>query len=51
MGIHNKPRVDKQGDPLDPDASLDRGDDNRSASFSAMDHLEMNQEIPIDDPS
>ena len=51
MGIHNKVRVDKHGDPVDGEGSLDRADDNRSASFSAMDHLEMNQEIPIDDPS
>ena len=26
-------------------------EDGSAASFSAMDHLEINQEIPIDDPS
>jgi len=51
MGIHNKVRVDKHGDPVDANESLDRADDNRSASFSAMDHMNSDQEIPIDDPS
>lgn len=45
MGMHNKARrVDKVGDNMED--SLD----NRSHNLSSMD-LEINQEIPIDNPS
>lgn len=52
MGVHNKPRRDKHGDPLDPLASINASfnEDRASDNLSAMD-LEINQEIPIDDPS
>ena len=52
MGIHNKARKDKHGDPIDAMASVNASfnDDRDSNNLSAMD-LEINQEIPIDDPS
>lgn len=51
MGVHNKQRKDKNGDviPLPPNDSFIEGAD-ATADLSAMD-LEINQEIPIDDPS
>lgn len=51
MGVHNKQRKDKNGDviPLPPNDSFIEGTD-ATADLSAMD-LEINQEIPIDDPS
>jgi hypothetical protein len=51
MGVHNKVRKDKHGDviPLHPDDSFIEGRDD-ATDMSAMD-LEINQEIPIDDPS
>ena len=48
MGVHNKMRRDKHGDALD---TLERDDDLASIGVSSMNDLEMNQEIPIDDPS
>ena len=52
MGVHNRLRKDKNGDPVDPErSSAMQNEDASAASFSAMDHLEINQEIPIDDPS
>lgn len=44
MGIHNKARRDKEG------KAVDGFTDNHSADFSSID-LEINQEIPIDNPS
>lgn len=48
MGVHNKLRRDKNGETLDQDR-ID--DDIASIGVSSMNDLEMNQEIPIDDPS
>ena len=48
MGVHNKLRRDKHGETLDQDR-ID--DDIASIGVSSMNDLEMNQEIPIDDPS
>ena len=48
MGVHNKLRRDKHGDMVDTDR-ID--DDIASIGVSSMNDLEMNQEIPIDDPS
>ena len=50
MGMHNKLRKDKHGDTiaLPPNDSFIDGVDD--TDMSAMD-LEINQEIPIDDPS
>jgi hypothetical protein len=52
MGVHNKPRRDKHGDPVDHMASANASfnEERASDNLSAMD-LEINQEIPIDDPS
>ena len=44
MGIHNKIRKDKMGE------NLEGRDSGLSKDFSSMD-LEINQEIPIDNPS
>ena len=51
MGIHNKMRKDKHGDvvPIPPNDSFVEGADPEG-DISAMD-LEINQEIPIDDPT
>lgn len=49
MGVHNKLRKDKMGDPADGEKTLD--DDMASIGVSSMNDLEMNQEIPIDDPT
>lgn len=46
MGIHNRVRVDKEGKRAE--SSMD--DEYMSNNLSAMD-MEMNQEIPIDNPS
>jgi len=51
MGVHNRLRRDKNGDPVESAVSAHQVEDASAASFSAMDHLEINQEIPIDDPS
>jgi hypothetical protein len=54
MGVHNKARRDKLGDvaKLDGNDSVMGLDDERaSMGVSSMDDLEMNQEIPIDDPT
>jgi len=51
MGVHNRLRRDKNGDPLDSGQSTHGIEDVSAASFSAMDNMEINQEIPIDDPS
>jgi hypothetical protein len=50
MGVHNKQRKDKNGDviPMAPNDSFIEGRDD--TDISAMD-LEINQEIPIDDPT
>ena len=50
MGVHSKLRKDKHGDviALPPNDSFIEGRDD--TDMSAMD-LEINQEIPIDDPS
>lgn len=47
MGIHNRARRDKYGDT----AELDRAEGTSNENFSAAAELEMNQEIPIDDPT
>jgi len=44
MGIHNKSRRDKYGELMGD------GEDRDSQGLSSLD-LEINQEIPIDDPS
>jgi hypothetical protein len=49
MGVHNKLRKDKMGDLADIDRTMD--DDMASIGVSSMNDLEMNQEIPIDDPT
>jgi len=54
MGVHNKARRDKLGDvaKLEGNDSVMGLDDERaSMGVSSMDDLEMNQEIPIDDPT
>jgi len=51
MGVHNRLRRDKHGDPVESAMSERHVEDASAASFSAMDHLEINEEIPIDDPS
>jgi hypothetical protein len=48
MGIHNKQRRDKNGDPLPIDENMEA--DENATDISAMD-LAINQEIPIDDPT
>ena len=54
MGVHNKPRRDKTGDPIDQMANANASfNEDRASDYenmSAMD-LEINQEVPIDDPS
>ena len=52
MGVHNKPRRDKNGEAVDHLASANASfnEERASDNLSAMD-LEINQEIPIDDPS
>lgn len=42
MGVHNKLRKDKNGDPVDFERSALQNEDASAASFSAMDHLEIN---------
>jgi hypothetical protein len=43
MGVHNRLRKDKMGDPTDLERSTLQGNEDASAaSFSAMDHLEIN---------
>jgi hypothetical protein len=46
MGIHNRVRRDKEGSKVNEGMS----NDQHSADFSSVD-LELNQEIPIDNPS
>jgi hypothetical protein len=46
MGIHNRARRDKEGSKVNEGMS----NDQHSADFSSVD-LELNQEIPIDNPS
>ena len=49
MGIHNRLRKDKNGDPIE--AGLDADERaSQSVALSQMD-VEINQEIPIDDPT
>ena len=50
MGIHNRLRKDKYGDPVAFEAELDHERASQSVALSAMD-VEINQEIPIDDPT
>lgn len=50
MGVHTKQRRDKAGDSIAVHDSL-MEDDNASMGVSSYNDLEMNQEIPIDDPS
>jgi hypothetical protein len=50
MGIHNKMRKDKNGEAVMPMASNDTFVDLPDDQITAMD-LEINQEIPIDDPT
>jgi len=47
MGIHNRARRDKFGES----AELDKAEAASNENFSAAAELEMNQEIPIDDPT
>jgi hypothetical protein len=43
MGVHNRLRRDKHGDPVNDSAmSTHQMEDGSAASFSAMDHLEIN---------
>jgi hypothetical protein len=44
MGVHNRLRRDKHGDPMDSvmGGSTHHMEDGSAASFSAMDHLEIN---------
>ena len=43
MGVHNRMRKDKYGDPVDDlERSTMQHEDASAASFSAMDHLEIN---------
>ena len=50
MGVHTKQRRDKAGEAVALHDSL-MEDDNASMGVSSFNDLEMNQEIPIDDPS
>ena len=49
MGIHNRLRKDKNGDPVAADVEVDEKA-SQSVALSQMD-VEINQEIPIDDPT
>ena len=55
MGVHNKGRRDKLGDMAKlgegNDSAMGLDDERASMGVSSMDDLEMNQEIPIDDPT
>lgn len=42
MGVHNRLRRDKHGDPVESAVSTGQVEDASAASFSAMDHLEIN---------
>ena len=42
MGVHNRLRRDKNGDPLDSGQSTHGMEDVSAASFSAMDNMEIN---------
>jgi len=42
MGVHNRLRRDKHGDPVESAVSTAHVEDASAASFSAMDHLEIN---------
>lgn len=42
MGVHNRLRRDKHGDPVESAMSERHVEDASAASFSAMDHLEIN---------
>lgn len=50
MGVHTKQRRDKNGEAIALHDSL-MDDDRESMGVSSFNDLEMNQEIPIDDPS
>lgn len=49
MGIHNRLRKDKNGDPIEAGVDADERA-SQSVALSQMD-VEINQEIPIDDPT
>ena len=50
MGIHNRLRKDKNGDPVAADTDAVDEKASQSVALSQMD-VEINQEIPIDDPT
>jgi hypothetical protein len=50
MGVHNKQRRDKNGEALALGADDTQDDARDSKNYSTME-LEINQEIPIDDPT